>query len=596
LDSAAVVPADASTGSGIESNLAENHRRLENAPLEEVRSKAERGNAEAQYQLGRFCYSSVNGGEAEAAIWYRKAADQGHAHAQFEIGECYADGTGVAKDEVEAVKWFRKAADQGGVWAQYKLGKCYENGTGISTDAIEAVKWYRKAAEPGDLSPNPSGFDGSFPTWAIWNARAEAQRALAQCYSNGVGVVEDRQEAARWSLEAHRSHGESDRAHLDEIRALAEKGDAHWQRTLAGYYKDGDYIESKNPVEAVKWYRKAAEQGDELAQNQLGLIYYYGELGETNRVEAAKWFRRAAEQGTSTAQAFLGSFYMTGDGGLLIDFLEAFKWSTLATQDRQFQDPLARLNLSLLARAMTPGQISEGQRLVREFRARKAPQPGAQVSAKEIVDSNPAASGTGFFVAADGFLITNKHVVKEAGQIRLVTPTGLFTAKLVRADKANDLALLKTEGKFAPLAIAASATVHLGATVATIGFPNPGLQGFTPKFAKGEISALSGGQDDPRFFQISTPLQPGNSGGALVDEHGNVVGVVSAKLDAAAALASSGALPENVNYAVKSSFLLGFLESVPDVSAKLKAPSTKEQKFPDVVKAAQDAAVLVLVY
>ncbi|MBU6410988.1 MAG: hypothetical protein KGJ60_00910 [Verrucomicrobiota bacterium] len=64
----------------------------------------------------------------------------------------------------------------------------------------------------------------------------------------------------------------------------------------------------------------------------------------------------------------------------------------------------------------------------------------------------------------------------------------------------------------------------------------------------------------------------------------------------AAALAASGALPENVNYAVKSSFLLSFLESVPDVSAKLKSPNTKEEKFEDVVKLAQDAAVLVLVY
>ncbi len=92
------------------------------------------------------------------------------------------------------------------------------------------------------------------------------------------------------------------------------------------------------------------------------------------------------------------------------------------------------------------------------------------------------------------------------------------------------------------------------------------------------------------------PLQPGNSGGALVDERGNVVGVVSAKLDALAALSASGALPENVNYAVKSSFLLSFLESVPEVSAKLKEPNTKESKFEDVVKAAEQAAVLVLVY
>ncbi|MEO6183686.1 MAG: serine protease, partial [Verrucomicrobiota bacterium] len=90
--------------------------------------------------------------------------------------------------------------------------------------------------------------------------------------------------------------------------------------------------------------------------------------------------------------------------------------------------------------------------------------------------------------------------------------------------------------------------------------------------------------------------RPQNSGGALVDECGNVVGVVSAKLNARAALASSGALPENVNYAVKSSFLLSFLESVPEVSAKLKEPNTKERKFDDVVSDAEKAAVLVVVY
>ena len=82
----------------------------------------------------------------------------------------------------------------------------------------------------------------------------------------------------------------------------------------------------------------------------------------------------------------------------------------------------------------------------------------------------------------------------------------------------------------------------------------------------------------------------------MVDERGNVVGIVSAKLDAATALAASGALPENVNYAVKSSFLLSFLESVPDVSAKLKVPNTEEEKFGEVVKSAQAATVLVLVY
>src|SRR5437867_3666422 len=91
--------------------------------------------------------------------------------------------------------------------------------------------------------------------------------------------------------------------------------------------------------------------------------------------------------------------------------------------------------------------------------------------------------------------------------------------------------------------------VKPGDTVATAGFPNIGLQGFAPKLAKGEIASLSGAEDDARYFQISVPVQPGNSGGALVDERGNVVGVVLAKLSARAALAASGALPEKGNYA-----------------------------------------------
>jgi S1-C subfamily serine protease len=193
-------------------------------------------------------------------------------------------------------------------------------------------------------------------------------------------------------------------------------------------------------------------------------------------------------------------------------------------------------------------------------------------------------------------LISNYHVVKDATKVRLLTGAGLINAKVVQVDAANDLALLKADGRFAPLPIAASRTGLLGGTVATVGFPDIGLQGFAPKLAKGEIASLSGAGDDPRYFQISVPVQPGNSGGALVDERGNVIGIVSAKLDAGAALAASGALPENVNYAVKSSLLLSFLESVPDISAKLKAPNTADGKFEDVVRSAQDAAVLLLVY
>ena len=237
---------------------------------------------------------------------------------------------------------------------------------------------------------------------------------------------------------------------------------------------------------------------------------------------------------------------------------------------------------------MIPAEVVEAEQLARDFVPHK--------EANSIPSENPTAIGTGFFITDDGYLISNNHVVKGAVKVRLLTSAGTIDAKVVQTDAANDIALLKVEGRFAPLPIAASKMVGLGDTVFTLGFPDPTLQGFAPKLAKGEIASLSGAADDARYFQVSVPVQPGNSGGALVDARGNVIGIVSAKLDAAAALAASGALPENVNYAVKSSFLLSFLESVPDVAAKLKSPNPAEEKFSDAVKQAQDATVMVLVY
>ncbi len=247
---------------------------------------------------------------------------------------------------------------------------------------------------------------------------------------------------------------------------------------------------------------------------------------------------------------------------------------------------------------MTLDQIAEAQKLTREYKPGALAKTGDSNSKETQQEQQLTGNGTGFFITDDGYLISNYHVVKEATKVRLVTKAGMIDAKVVQVDAANDLALLKVANgeAFKSLPILSSRSAHLGGTVATIGFPDPSLQGFSPKLAKGEIASLSGAGDDPRYFQISVPVQPGNSGGALVDEQGNVIGIVSAKLDASVALAASGALPENVNYAVKSSLLLSFLESVPEVSAKLKAPNTTDEKFEDVVKSAQDAAVLVLVY
>src|SRR5262249_13383666 len=108
-----------------------------------------------------------------------------------------------------------------------------------------------------------------------------------------------------------------------------------------------------------------------------------------------------------------------------------------------------------------------------------------------------------------------------------------------------------------------SREVKLGSSVFTLGFPEPDIQGFEPKLTKGDVNGLAGTRDDERYFQISVPVQPGNSGGPLFNESGAVVGIVTKRLNDLAMLSRSGMVGQNVNYALKSAAILDFLAAVP---------------------------------
>jgi S1-C subfamily serine protease len=201
------------------------------------------------------------------------------------------------------------------------------------------------------------------------------------------------------------------------------------------------------------------------------------------------------------------------------------------------------------------------------------------------------ASGSGFFVSADGYLVTNNHVVRNARRVKVKTGAGVFPAEVARVDETNDLALLKISGQFKPLRISTN-DVQLGDPVFTIGFPAIDLQGTQPKYTDGKISSLSGIKDDPKEYQISVQVQPGNSGGPLVDMAGNVKGVIVARLDDFAALAAMGSLPQNVNYAVKGQWLRDFLSQFPDIKLRPDESITGKSTVADV----QQSVALVLVY
>lgn len=385
---------------------------------------------------------------------------------------------------------------------------------------------------------------------------AEAQFKLGVKYHYGEGVPQDYSESLKW------------------FQKSADQNYAPAQSEL-GYMHEQGHGTSVNHDEAVKWYRKAAEQGLAMGQNNLGAMYDMGRGVPKNPTEAAKWFRKAAEQNLAIAQRNMGRACAEGRG-VAQDYVEAYKWLRLASQRG---DAEARKTLASIQPRMTPAEIAEAQRRADEFRkSRGAP---------------ARSTGSGFFVTADGFFITNFHVVRDATRLVIRTAAGSFPAELVAADKANDVALLKAEGAFKPLPLAASRDAKLGDTVFTIGFPNPQMQGLSPKLTDGKISSLVGPEDDPRFFQVSVAIQPGNSGGALVNDRGSVVGIITSRMTESVAYQKTGALPQNVNYAVKSAYALALLESQPALARKLKPASATKRKFADVVAAAENAAALV---
>ena len=211
---------------------------------------------------------------------------------------------------------------------------------------------------------------------------------------------------------------------------------------------------------------------------------------------------------------------------------------------------------------------------------------------RSALDAKWDSSGTGFFITEDGYLATCNHVVKGGKIFSVRNSAGTFTARVVATDETNDVAILKVTGRFTPLVVNTN-ILALGQPAFTIGFPNIDVQGLAPKYTDGKVSSLSGIRDDANEFQISVPVQPGNSGGPLTDAGGNVIGIIVARLNDYAALKRMKAIPQNVNYAVKTAPLVTLIRQA-GIQAKVQFTSVAEQKD-SAVKRVEQAAVLILV-
>ena len=229
----------------------------------------------------------------------------------------------------DAIDDLKKKAEQGLAEAQCSLGLAYLTGEklGVTQDYKEAVKWFTKAAEQG---------------------YADGQVYLGGMYAAGRGVIQDHKEAVKW------------------ITKAAEQGNAVAEYNLATFFQGGVLGIIQNQGEAAKWYLKSAMQGYAEAQEQLGLMYFRGEVndGKDSSKEAFRWLKAAAEKGIANAQSLVGVMYYMGTATVQ-DFVQAHAWLNLACangdeKSHGFRD-------DIVAKLMTPEQIAKAQELAKEY-------------------------------------------------------------------------------------------------------------------------------------------------------------------------------------------------------------------------------------
>ena len=201
-----------------------------------------------------------------------------------------------------------------------------------------------------------------------------------------------------------------------------------------------------------------------------------------------------------------------------------------------------------------------------------------------------AGNGSGFFITRDGYFITNHHVIDGAEEIVVLHGDRSYKAEVVAKSKDKDLALLKMEGRFRPVSLSDGMACSVGQTIFAVGYPNIRIQGLDAKVTKGIISSLTGIGGDKDLYQMDAAIQPGNSGGPVADETGNIVGATVSQVN------KRFANVELANYMIKWSVIADFLP--PGVAKSIRKPlrNSGETSFSDAVKSVVEATGLVLVY
>jgi serine protease Do len=231
------------------------------------------------------------------------------------------------------------------------------------------------------------------------------------------------------------------------------------------------------------------------------------------------------------------------------------------------------------------------------------PKPEKTIKPKD----NLVSSGSGILILDSGIIVTNFHIVEDATKIEVIFPdNGLKkTANIRLKDSKNDIAVLQLNDfsyasifkQLIPFTISDANAIKVGEEVFTLGFPLGDIMGSKSRLSNGRINSLYGLQDDPRLFQISNPLQPGNSGGPLFNNKGELIGLVVSSLNAKYFYENVGVIPQNVNFAIKSTYIQNLISMMPEGDEITKRKNlVKQTKMEEQIEQLNPFVVQIKVY
>lgn len=583
------------------------------------------------YQQGLAAYNA--GDPVKAFTLWKPLADQKYMGVMYLVGLMYLTGDGTQKNIPSALSTFQELADNGNLNGEVMLAYMYLTANGVPYDYPSFKKWMdlafqQDATQAGSLLEVSifSGYPRSEASFAVYlHDQAPAQKDPSALYAKEFAFSSD----------------------------AAAKGDLLGEYMLGGLYDAGTGVDV-DEVKAAALYKLSADQGFSLAQNDLGVMYENGTGVPRDYDEAHRLYLLAARQGNGLGEMNLCRLYATGKG-VATDNVEAYMWCNLASaqgnanatkgldalqgvltprqietaqqKSREFlasisntqsaappDEDVKRAQRKLAKLGYYKGKAdgvagNETAQAVSAFERNQGLTVDGQISASLLAalegaspttaEKHPTgrglklrSTGTGFYVNAKGYLITNAHVIDGCGEVRATNGNETATLTLQAEDAADDLALLTHRGPVPSVVeFRDGGPLQVGEHVVVFGFPLPDVLSGQLTLTDGSVSALGGLGGAVQQFQFSAPIQPGNSGGPVLDAAGRVVGMSEAKLNAVAVSKAFGDVPQNVNFAINEQTLRAFLD-LHTVTYNLDKTSNVVQET-TLAKQAKDYTVLL---